>query len=296
LLRATNPSEPGLRYLYDVTKKSITELEYDYAGLGATNAPYRTTIKYTARDSLAIEAFLTVPRGVDPKNLPTIMLPHGGPWAQDDVNYDYLAAFLANRGYAVLQPNFRGSTGYGKAFLDKGNGQWGLTMQDDLTDGVEWLVKNGISDKARICILGGSYGGYAALMGAVKTPDLFKCAISINGVSDILKLLKGDTGGFKEEVTARLIGDLDKDYERLKTTSPYYNVEKITAPILLIHAKDDQRVDYRQSTRMRDKLLTAGKPVEYVEIADGEHFLENEAARTTYLTAVENFLAKHLGK
>jgi dipeptidyl aminopeptidase/acylaminoacyl peptidase len=296
LLRATNATEPGLRYLYDVTKKSITELEFDYAGLGSTNAPYRTTIKYTARDGLPIEAILTLPRGVDPKNLPTIMLPHGGPWAQDDVNYNYEAAFLANRGYAVLQPNFRGSTGYGKAFLDKGNGQWGLTMQDDITDGVAWLVKNGISDKSRMCILGGSYGGYAALMGAVKTPDLFKCAISINGVSDILKLLKDDNGAFKDEVSARLIGDLDKDRERLKATSPYYNAEKITAPILLIHAKDDQRVDYRQSIRMRDRLQEVGKSVEYVEIADGEHFLENEAARVTYLTAVESFLAKHLGK
>ncbi len=296
LLRATNASEPGIRYLYNVDKKALSELDFDYAGLGPDNAPYRTMIKYKARDGLDIEAVLTLPRGIDPKNLPTIMLPHGGPWANDTVDYDYEAAFLANRGYAVLQPNFRGSTGYGQAFFNKGNNQWGLAMQDDITDGADWLVRNGIADKSRMCIVGGSYGGYAALMGAVKTPDLFKCAVSINGVSDILRLLKDDTGGFKNELTAYLIGDADKDRDRLKATSPYYNAEKITAPVLLIHAKNDRRVDVKQSQRMRDKLKDAGKSFEYVELADGEHFLENETARITYLTAMETFLARNLKK
>jgi dipeptidyl aminopeptidase/acylaminoacyl peptidase len=296
MLRATNTSEPGIRYIFDVGKKSLTEIEYDYSGLGPNNAPYRTKVNYTARDGLPIEAILTLPRGIDPKNLPTIMLPHGGPWVNDDVNYDYEAAFLANRGYAVLQPNFRGSTGYGKDFMDKGNGQWGLTMQDDITDGAEWLIKNGISDKSRMCIVGGSYGGYAALMGAAKTPDLFKCAASINGVSDIMRLLRDDNGSLKNEYTARLIGDADKDRDRLKATSPINNIDKIKAPILLVHAKDDLRVDIKQSYRMHDKLAEAGKSVEFVEIADGEHWLENEAARITYLTALEGFLSKHLGK
>jgi dipeptidyl aminopeptidase/acylaminoacyl peptidase len=296
LIRATSPREPGIRYLYDVTSKSVKELDFDYIELGPDNAPYRTKINYKARDGLNIEAIITLPRGIDPKNLPTIILPHGGPWAQDEVNYDYEAAFLANRGYAVLQPNFRGSTGYGKAFLDKGNSQWGLSMQDDITDGAEWLIKNGIADKSRMCIVGGSYGGYAALMGAVKTPDLFKCAASVNGVSDIIRLLRDDYGTFKSESSARVIGDPNRDRERLKVTSPINNVDKIKAPILLIHAKDDLRVDIKQSYRMRDKLKDAGKSVEFVEITDGEHWLENEAARITYLTALEGFLSKHLGQ
>jgi acetyl esterase/lipase len=295
VLHGASATEPGIYFLYEVGKKTLEPLEYDYAGLGPDNAAYRQSVTYRARDGLDIEAFLTLPRGVQPKNLPTVILPHGGPWANDDITYDWWSQFLANRGYAVLQPNFRGSTGYGQAFMDKGNGQWGLTMQDDLTDGVAWLVKNTVTDKNRVCIVGGSYGGYAALMAAVKTPDVFKCASSLNGVSDILQLLGDDNGRFKSEQTSRMIGDRDKDRARLRETSPINSVDRIRIPIQLVHAKNDLRVDIKQSQRMRDKLQAAGKAVEYVEIERGEHWLENEPARLTYLTALEAFLSKHLG-
>jgi dipeptidyl aminopeptidase/acylaminoacyl peptidase len=296
VLRATSATEPGIYYLYNIGQKTLSEIDYDYAGLGPDNAAYRQAITYKARDGLDIEAFLTLPRGKTPKNLPTVLLPHGGPWASDSIDYDWWSQFLANRGYAVLQPNFRGSTGYGQAFMDKGNGQWGLSMQDDLTDGVAWLVKNGISDAQRMCIVGGSYGGYAAQMAAVKTPDLFKCASSLNGVSDINRMLFDDNGSLKDEYSAVLIGDRDKDRERLKATSPINGVDKIKMAIQLVHVKDDLRVDIKQSQRMRDKLQAAGKSVEYVEIAKGEHWLENEPARITYLTALENFLERNIGE
>lgn len=296
ILRATSAAEPGLYYLYNISGKTLEQLAYDYAGLGPENAAYRQSVRITARDGLEMEAFLTLPRGLTPKNLPTVILPHGGPWARDNINYDWWSQFLANRGYAVLQPNFRGSTGYGQAFLDKGNGQWGLAMQDDITDSAEWMVKNNIADKKRICIVGGSYGGYAAMMAAVKTPDLFRCASSLNGVSDILQLLGDDNGRFKDEQSARLIGDRTVDRDRLKTTSPINGVDKIKIPVQLVHARDDLRVDIKQSQRMRDRLTAAGKSVDYVEIANGEHWLENEQARLVYLTALEKFLAKNIGQ
>jgi dipeptidyl aminopeptidase/acylaminoacyl peptidase len=296
VVKAISPTEPGAYYVYSIAQKSVTPIEFAYAGLGPENAAYRQSVKYKVRDGLEIEAFLTLPRGQQPKNLPTVLLPHGGPWAHDDINYEWHSQFLANRGYAVLQPNFRGSTGYGQDFMDKGNGQWGLAMQDDLTDSVDWLVKNGITDKNRVCIVGGSYGGFAALMGAVKTPDLFKCASSLNGVSDIVQLLGDDSGRFKSESTNVRIGDREKDMARLRATSPINNIDKIKTPILLVHAKDDLRVDIKQSYRMRDKLQSAGKTVEFLEIKDGEHWLENEAARNSYLTALEAFLGMHIGK
>ncbi len=296
IVRAVSSTEPGIYYIFNVAKKSLEPVEFAFAGLGPDNAAPRQSVRYKVRDGLEIEAFLTLPRGKQPKNLPIVLLPHGGPIAHDDINYDWESQFLANRGYAVLQPNFRGSTGYGQAFIDKGDGQWGLAMQDDLTDSVDWLVKNGIADKNRMCVVGGSYGGYAALMGAIKTPDLFKCASSLNGVSDIVAVLGDDSGRFKSESTNARIGDREKDLPRLKATSPINNVDKIRIPIQLIHAKDDLRVDIKQSYRMRDKLQAAGKSVDFVEIKDGEHFLENEQARLTYLTALEAFLAKNIGK
>jgi acetyl esterase/lipase len=294
ILRASGPTEPGTYYLFDMAVRKLEPFEFDYADLSPDTAAPRQAVRYTARDGLPIEAFLTLPRGVPAKNLPTVLLPHGGPWAHDTIDYDYLAAFLANRGYAVLQPNFRGSTGYGESFELRGNQQWGLAMQDDITDAAQWLAKQGIADAKRMCIVGGSYGGYAALMAAVKTPDMFKCNASFNGVSDLIALLTDDAGGFKDEVTGETIGFVARDRERLEATSPLRQADKIRTPVLLVHAKDDVRVDIAQSRRMYARLKDAGKPVEFIEIERGEHWLENEAARVTFMSALETFLAKHL--
>ena len=295
ILRAENASEPGIYLVFDRIKKSFATYDYEYTGLGPENAAPKRAISYKARDGLQIEAFLTIPRGSTGKNLPTVILPHGGPWANDDAQYDWWSQFLANRGYAVLQPNFRGSTGYGVAFEAKGDGQWGLAMQDDITDGTQWMIDQGIADPKRICIAGGSYGGYAALMAAVKTPSLFKCASSLAGVSDIVALLRDDDGSYKSEDEVLRIGDTDKDNAKLRANSPINNIDKIMIPIQLVHAKDDLRVDIRQSLRMRNKLHAAGKNVEYVEIEKGEHFLETGESRRVYLTALEAFLKENIG-
>ncbi len=295
IVKAESADEPGLYYIYDAVQKTLKLYQYEYLALGPDNAAPKRAITYKARDGLTIEAFLTTPRGKDVKNLPTVILPHGGPWSYDSGLYDWWSQFLANRGYAVLQPNFRGSTGYGEKFLNAGDGQWGLAMQDDITDGTKWMISEGIADSKRICIAGGSYGGYAALMGAVKTPDLFKCASSLAGVSDIISMMTNDTGYYKEEYQIKRIGDKSKDKTRLEDNSAINNISKINIPIQLIHARDDLRVDIHQSTRMRDKLKAAGKPVEYIEIEKGEHFLETEASRITYLVALERFLKANIG-
>ncbi len=295
LLKAESATEPGIYYIYDASHKTLSPYQYEYLSLGPDNAAPVKSIKYRARDGLEIEAFLTIPRGKEAKNLPTVILPHGGPWTYDTIYYDWWSQFLANRGYAVLQPNFRGSTGYGDKFLHAGDGQWGLAMQDDITDGTRWMIEHNIADPKRICIAGGSYGGYAALMGAVRTPDLFKCASSLAGVSDIISMLYNDTGYYKTESQVKYIGDRSKDRAKLEANSAINNIDKIHIPIQLVHAKDDLRVDINQSTRMRDKLKANRKSVEYVEIEKGEHFLETEASRITYLTALENFLKANIG-
>jgi dipeptidyl aminopeptidase/acylaminoacyl peptidase len=295
ILRATSPQEPGAFYLYDSVKKSLELLDYVYAGIGPDNLAGREWIKYTARDGLLIEAVLTRPRNtVKDKPLPTVILPHGGPWAHDRLEFDWLAQFIADQGYLVLQPNFRGSDGYGQAFLDAGDRQWGRAMQDDLSDGLKHLVAAGLADAARVCIVGGSYGGYAALWGVAKDPDQYRCAASLNGVSDIVAMLRDDLGSLKTEFSSQRIGRVDKDHEALNAVSPIHAVDKIKAPILLVHSKDDGRVDIKQSRRMADRLKAAGKSVEFIEVEKGEHFLENEASRLTFLTALEGFLAKHL--
>jgi dipeptidyl aminopeptidase/acylaminoacyl peptidase len=295
VVRAENSQEPGLFYLFDEKRKSLEVVEYAYAGIGPENLANREWVEYKSRDGLTINAVLTRPRSA-PKNkpLPTILLPHGGPWAHDGLEFDWLAQFLADRGYLVLQPNFRGSDGYGKALLDAGDRQWGLAMQDDLSDGLKYLVANGMADAKHVCIVGGSYGGYAALWGVVKDPDQYQCAVSLNGVSDVLALLLDDGGGLKDEASARRIGNINSGRDALKAVSPINFVDKIKAPILLVHSQDDGRVDIKQSRRMADKLKAAGKTVDFIEVERGEHSLENEASRVTFLTALEAFLMKHL--
>lgn len=294
IVEATSSTEPGVFYLFDSEKRQLTAIAYARSGLEPEEmAPVRW-IEYRARDGLDIHGLLTVPRGREAKNLPVVLLPHGGPLAHDTGQFDWIAQFLANRGYAVLQPNFRGSTGYGIAFERAGDRQWGRAMQDDLSDGVQWLIQQGIADPTRIAIVGGSYGGYAALMGAAKTPELFRCAVSINGVSDLVALLVSDNGYFKDEEVAHLIGDPSADRGMLEAVSPIQQVDKMKVPVLLLHAKDDLRVDFSQSERMYGALRRAGKPVEFVAIGTGHHWLLNEAARTQVLTALEAFLEKNL--
>lgn len=248
-------------------------------------------IQYEARDGLTIHGYLTLPKGKAAKNLPTVILPHGGPNARDTMAFDVWAQFFASRGYAVLQPNFRGSTGYGDIFKDLGDNQWGGTMQDDITDGTKWLIEQGIANPSRICIVGASYGGYAALMGSIKEPDLYKCAISINGVADLMAMARHDKQfiGGKIWVKGRGLKG-----ESIKTVSPYHRAKDIKIPVLIVHSKDDPVVPYKQGKGMYKRLKYLKNPVTYVEVDNGDHFLDTAETRLAAFKAMEKFLAKHL--
>ncbi len=292
IVETSGPSAPAIYYHLDTEKLRADELGQAYPDLLDVPLGKVSALTYKARDGLEIRAYLTVPPGVEAKKLPTVILPHGGPHARDTMTFDYMAQFLANRGYAVFQPNFRGSTGYGEAFVKAGYGEWGGKMQDDVTDGVGYLVEHGVADPARICIMGASYGGYAALMGGVKTPDLYRCVISINGVTDLVDMMDDEHMTTAHEFWKISLGH-DKD--RLEANSPARHVESIKAPVLLVHGKKDQVVDYDQAKTMLKALRGAGKSVKLVTLDGEDHFLSNGETRIAALKAVEEFLTEHLG-
>jgi dipeptidyl aminopeptidase/acylaminoacyl peptidase len=254
-------------------------------------------ISYTSRDGLTIHGYLTVPEGIEPMNLPLVLNPHGGPWLRDSWSFNPEVQFLANRGAAVLQINYRGSTGYGKAFWEASFGQWGLAMQDDLTDAVRWAVAKGIADPGRVAIYGGSYGGYAALTGITKEPELFACAVAYCGVSNIFTWL-GAFPPYWEPLRAmvhEMVGDPDRDAERLKATSPAFHVDCIRCPLLVAQGANDPRVRKEESDQIVAALRERGVAVEYL-VKDGEgHGFVNEENQFEFYRVLEAFLTKHLG-
>ena len=249
-----------------------------------------STIRYKARDGLEIQAVMTLPKDRPAKNLPLIMMPHGGPFARDDESYDYWAQFLASRGYAVLQPNYRGSSGYGTAFADKGKGQWGLAMQDDLTDAVKWAASQGIADAGRVCIVGASYGGYAALRAAQRDKGVYRCAVSFAGVADLPGLLRYDSSFLNASRTRDSWLTKAPD---LKGVSPINFAADFSIPVLLMHGKADLRVPVKQSRQMADRLKAAGKEYRYIEQPLGDHHLSREEDRIQFLKELEAFLTKY---
>jgi dipeptidyl aminopeptidase/acylaminoacyl peptidase len=254
--------------------------------------------EYAARDGLAIPAYITLPPDLnslaDAKDLPFIVHPHGGPAARNFLRFDFDVQFLVSRGYGVLQMNFRGSEGYGRDFADAGHREWGQAMQDDITDGAEWLIETGIANANRMAIMGGSYGGYAALMGAVKTPTLYQCAISFAGVSDLPELLKLERRFIGGKYATRFIGDLWKDRKMLRENSPAQRADAIQVPVLLMHGDADTVVDVDQSERMAKALREAGGQVEYRVFENGDHHLSLYENRLQYLTEMERFLQECL--
>ncbi len=258
-------------------------------------------IEYKSRDDLMIPALLTIPKSKvnSPKNMPTVIYPHGGPHSYDRLRYDGFAQAMAARGYIVVQPQFRGSTGFGVEHWKAGQGEWGRGMQDDLTDAVRYLTKAGLTDPERVCIVGGSYGGYAALAGAAFTPDIYRCAVSINGVTDLTSMMEHDEEKFEESdwVYDYLTRSVAKDFftpERIAAYSPANFTSGIKAHILLIHGEDDKRVPIEQSELMAENLEKAGKPVEFVRLKDTGHSLWKEAPRVKTLTHILSFLDQHL--
>lgn len=291
LLRIGAADMPGAIYYYRPSEGILHRLAASNERLGPTRhlAPVKA-ISYKARDGLEIEGVVTLPVGRDPHKLPFIVMPHGGPWARDGLEYDYWVQFLANRGYGVLQPNFRGSTGYGTEFLKKGEGQLGLAMQDDVTDAVRWAVGQGLADASRVCIVGASYGGYAAMWGTVKDPDQYRCAISIAGVSSLSR----EVNDFANDMHERKYRD---DWKRMApdfdAVSPIKAVERIKTPLLLIHGKQDITVAHLQSAKMYDRMRSAGKTVEFVSLPLADHYYTRQEDRIALLTAMENFLAQY---
>jgi len=254
---------------------------------------------YKARDGLEIPTLLTLPNNQPLKNLPAIMMPHGGPEAYDKIGFDWLAQYFAAQGYLVIQPQFRGSKGFGTKHLLKGRGEWGRKMQDDLTDAFNFLVKDGKVDAKRVCIVGASYGGYAALAGAVFTPELYQCVVSINGVADIPRMLQGDRRKYGKDHWVvsywdKVISNGKLEEGHLEKISPINAIENIRAPVLLIHGEHDLIVPFYQSEDMFEEMEDADKQVSFVELKGGNHHLSNAKNRARALEAIDNFVKQYL--
>jgi dipeptidyl aminopeptidase/acylaminoacyl peptidase len=299
MLSASADVDPGSTYLFDRTSKKLTFQYRPRPNIPVADLSEMKGISYQSSDGMEIPAFLTLPKGLEPKNLPVVVFPHGGPWARDGWGYNSYAQFLANRGYAVLSPNFRSSTGYGKKFLNAGNNQWGDKMQDDLTWGVKYLIKEGIADSTRIGIMGGSYGGYATLAGVAFTPDVYNCGVSIVGPSNLITLLNSippywEAGRVVFHVR---MGDPNtpEGKAQLERQSPLNSANKIKAALLVIQGANDPRVNKAESDQIVIALRERGFPVEYIVAPDEGHGFARPVNNMAMLASAEKFLAKHLG-
>ena len=286
----------GTYYLYDRSTDKLEKLADLAPWLKEEQMAPMTPIQFKSRDGLTVHGYLTLPVGVASKDLPVVVIPHGGPSARDTWGFDSEAQFLANRGAAVLQVNFRGSTGYGKAFWEAGFKQWGKNMQNDLTDGALWLVDQGIADKKRIAIYGGSYGGYAALAGATFTPDLYAAAVSYVGPSNIFTLLESIPPYWEplRDMEYEMIGDPIKDKSLLEEVSPVFHAGRIKIPLLVAQGANDPRVKKAESDQIVEAVKKAGKDVVYLVKENEGHGFHNEENRFDFYRAMENFFRKHL--
>ncbi len=289
----------GAYWFYDVKTDIVTHLADLAPWLHEEEMNEMLPVKYTSRDGLEIEAYLTLPDGLkleDARNLPVVVHPHGGPWARDCWGYSSEVQFLANRGYAVFQMNFRGSTGYGRRFLEASYKQWGLKMQDDITDGVNWLIGQGIADARRVAIYGGSYGGYAVLAGLTLTPALYACGIDYVGVSNLFTFMNTIPPYWRPvlEMMYEQVGHPETDKEQLAATSPALHADRIVAPLFIAQGAKDPRVNKAESDQMVEALRQRGVEVEYMVKDNEGHGFANQENRFDFYRAMESFLAKHL--
>jgi dipeptidyl aminopeptidase/acylaminoacyl peptidase len=296
LVAYTTDDGPVYYYTYDRKSKSSTLLFSNQPELEKLSLASMQPISYQARDGLTIHGYLTTPVGVEPKNLPTVLLVHGGPWARDTWGYSPIVQWLANRGYAVLQVNYRGSTGYGKAFLNAANRQWAAAMHDDLIDAVNWIVEQGIADPNKVAIMGGSYGGYATLVGLTFTPEVFAAGVDIVGPSNLVTLLKS-IPPYWAPLLANMyhrVGNLETEEEFLNSRSPLFFVDRIQKPLLIGQGANDPRVKQAESEQIVEAMKQAGKPVEYVLYTDEGHGFARPENRLHFYAIAEEFLAKYL--
>ena len=291
--------DPGTVWLYDRKSKNLSTLYQVREKVDRKSLAPMTAIKYKSSDGMEVPAYLTLPKGVEAKNLPLVVFPHGGPWGRDSWGYNSFAQFLANRGYAVLQPNFRASTGYGKKFLNAGNNEWGQKMQDDLTWGVKYLIANGTVDPKRVGIMGGSYGGYATLAGVAFTPDVYSAAVAIVAPSNLQTLLQS-IPPYWEPIRAtfyKRMGDPNtpEGLAQMKRQSPLYSADKIRTPLMVVQGANDPRVNKREADQIVIALRDRNYPVEYLVAPDEGHGFARPVNNMAMLAAAEKFLAKHLG-
>jgi dienelactone hydrolase len=298
LISAGSDTEPGERYLFNRNTKEMT---FQYRIRQKLNRDYLASmkaVKYKSSDGLEVPAYLTLPKGVEPKNLPVVIFPHGGPWARDGWGYDTFAQFWANRGYVVLQPNFRGSTGYGKKFIDAGNKQWGDKMQDDITWGAKYLIAEGIADPKRIGIMGGSYGGYATLAGVTFTPDLYAAAVDYVGPSSLITLIENIPPYWEagRQLFYQRMGDptTAEGKAQLERQSPINSANKIKTPLLVVQGANDPRVTKREADQIVIALRERGFPVEYIVAPDEGHGFARPVNNMAMFAAAEKFFAKFL--
>ncbi len=298
LLWVDGPTNPGAYYLYQVSAHQVTPIAALYPNQDPNRLSPTEVVNYQSRDGTSLWAYVTARAGVAGPR-PTVVLPHGGPEARDEYGYDAFAQFLASRGYVVVQPNFRGGAGFGRAFSDAGLGQWGGRMQDDVTDAVRHMIEAGAADPRRICIVGASYGGYVALEGLSSTPDLYACAISIAGVSDLqLSLNSEGADGHWRENYQYWIRSIGSDRSSIAAHSPRLHADRITAPLLLIHGDEDETVPIKQSEVMQQAMNAAGHPTQLIRIPDENHYWDSWTTehRLMVFQATEQFLAQHLGQ
>jgi len=300
LVFSYSDTDPGSYFLLDIDKRKLENLVETRRAIKADAMPARQPLRYTARDGLEIPAWLTLPKGKEAKNLPLVVLVHGGPWVHGaGWRWSGEAAFLGSLGYAVLEPEFRGSTGWGWKHYRAGFKQWGRAMQDDLDDGMDWLVQKGTVDAKRVCIMGASYGGYAVMMGLARDPDRWRCGINAVGVTDINLMYDVAWSDFSDStfmkyVAKDMLGDQVADAAQLKATSPLEQAARVRAPVLMAYGGNDRRVPLVHGEKMRDALSARDVPVEWVVYSGEGHGFLLEANRFDFYTRVARFLDVHL--
>ena len=300
VITVSSDVDPGSVYLFNGETGEAKLLYHSRPDLNSDYLAKMKPVTYQARDGMKIHSYLTLPKGLEPKNLPVVMFVHGGPWYRDSWGYDPIVQFLANRGYAVFQPNFRGSTGYGKKYLNAGNKQWGRgAMQNDLTDGVKWLEKEGIANPKKMIISGGSYGGYATLAGLAFTPDLYTAGFDIVGPSNIITLLNSIPPYWApiKKIFDIRVGDMNnpEDLEMMKEASPLNYAKDIKAPLYVVQGANDPRVKKAESDQIVIALRDLNRQVEYMLAPDEGHGYAGLENRMAMFTAMEQFVAKYLG-
>jgi dipeptidyl aminopeptidase/acylaminoacyl peptidase len=299
MVNAWSDTDPGSVYLYDAENRELTFQYQPRPSLPVEHLSPMTSIRYPSSDGLEIQAYLVLPKGFGSKNLPVVVVPHGGPWARDYWGFNSYAQFLANRGYAVLLPNFRGSTGFGKDFLNAGNRQWGELMQDDITWGVKYLIDEGIADPERVAIFGGSYGGYATLAGLAFTPEVYAAGVSFVGPSNLITLLNSIPPyweAMRIQLHARMADPATEEgREWLKKASPLNSADYIIAPLMVVQGQNDPRVLKAESDQIVIALRDRGFPVEYLNAPDEGHGFARPVNSMAFIAAMEKFLAEHVG-